>query len=130
MAQIVRGLASILEYEGMARVHLIGISLGGMEAQCFVRAYPRLVQSLILCQTGVPTRLFASPLGTGARLLSLLPPRLLRAAAKQAILHSFPTSDPERGFWNTYLDNLFTFPVGRAKERMVSACRKISDLGT
>lgn len=55
MEQIVRGVSSILEYEGMRRVHLIGISLGGMEAQCFVRAYPHLVQSLMLCQMGAPT---------------------------------------------------------------------------
>ncbi len=44
-------LASLLERESLARVHLAGISLGGLVAQCAAANYPNMVDRLILIDT-------------------------------------------------------------------------------
>ncbi len=44
-------LLSTLEVLGVVRVHLVGLSMGGMIAQCFYFAHPDRVASLVLADT-------------------------------------------------------------------------------
>ncbi len=47
----VSDLMSTLDLLGVARAHLVGLSMGGMIAQCFYFAYPHRVASLVLADT-------------------------------------------------------------------------------
>jgi 3-oxoadipate enol-lactonase len=44
-------LAGVLRREGIARAHIMGISLGGLVAQCFAATEPAMVDRLVLCDT-------------------------------------------------------------------------------
>ena len=55
-------LAGLLDGLGIARVHLVGLSLGGMMAQCFAAAHPDRVHGLVLMATSAYT-----PLGWAER---------------------------------------------------------------
>jgi len=51
VAELVEGVAAILNAEHIQRAHILGESLGGMVAQCLVRRYPGRVDTLILAST-------------------------------------------------------------------------------
>jgi 3-oxoadipate enol-lactonase len=44
-------LATVLRREGIARAHVMGISLGGLVAQCIAATEPAMVDRLVLCDT-------------------------------------------------------------------------------
>jgi 3-oxoadipate enol-lactonase len=44
-------LAAVMRREGVARAHIIGISLGGLVAQCFAATEPAMTEKLVLCDT-------------------------------------------------------------------------------
>lgn len=44
-------LGGVLRREGIARAHVMGISLGGLVAQCFAASEPAMVDRLVLCDT-------------------------------------------------------------------------------
>jgi 3-oxoadipate enol-lactonase len=49
--QLAQDIDELLSALGVAKAHLVGISLGGMVAQEFALKYPRRVLSLVLCDT-------------------------------------------------------------------------------
>ncbi|WP_322010461.1 3-oxoadipate enol-lactonase [Paraburkholderia sp. J12] len=51
VAQLASDLNAMLEATGIANVHLVGVSMGGMIAQQFALDYPSRVRSLALCDT-------------------------------------------------------------------------------
>ncbi|HVC60059.1 MAG TPA: alpha/beta fold hydrolase [Acetobacteraceae bacterium] len=44
-------LAGVLRREGIAKAHIMGISLGGLVAQCFAATEPGMTDRLVLCDT-------------------------------------------------------------------------------
>jgi 3-oxoadipate enol-lactonase len=44
-------LAGVLQREGIAKAHIMGISLGGLVAQCFAATEPGMTDRLVLCDT-------------------------------------------------------------------------------
>lgn len=50
-AALAEALAALLDRQGIARIHLLGHSIGGMVAQEFYHRYPRRVRSLVLSAT-------------------------------------------------------------------------------
>ena len=44
-------LAGVLRREGIAKAHVMGISLGGLVAQCFAATEPAMTDRLVLCDT-------------------------------------------------------------------------------
>ena len=44
-------LGAVLRREGITRAHVMGISLGGLVAQCFAATEPAVVDRLVLCDT-------------------------------------------------------------------------------
>ncbi len=44
-------LAAVLRREGIAKAHIMGISLGGLVAQCFAATEPAMTDKLVLCDT-------------------------------------------------------------------------------
>lgn len=52
------GFKKFLEYFNLESVHIFGASLGGFLAQKFAQVYPKLVASLILCNSFADTSRF------------------------------------------------------------------------
>lgn len=44
-------LAALLRREGIQKAHIMGISLGGLVAQCFAATHPDMTDHLVLCDT-------------------------------------------------------------------------------
>ncbi|HEY1933845.1 MAG TPA: alpha/beta fold hydrolase [Acetobacteraceae bacterium] len=44
-------LAAVLRREGVGKAHIMGISLGGLVAQCFAATEPAMTDRLVLCDT-------------------------------------------------------------------------------
>jgi pimeloyl-ACP methyl ester carboxylesterase len=63
IANMARDISGLLDELEIARVHMLGYSMGGTIAQEFVRQFPDRVSSLILCATmcGGPRATYAKP---------------------------------------------------------------------
>jgi 3-oxoadipate enol-lactonase len=55
MAQLADDVAAALDFLGIARVHFIGLSIGGMLGQAFALAYGQRLVSAMLCDTAPQT---------------------------------------------------------------------------
>jgi len=104
MADLVDGIAAILEIEQVLWTHMLGTSLGGCLAQCFVRKYPDWVDHLILSNTSVPSAMPATLDYVSLKILSVLPTRLLRLLTKHNLLKimSMSVPDTDRAFWKAF----------------------------
>lgn len=51
IAELSGQLAAVLVREGIQRAHIMGISLGGLVAQCFAATQPGMTDRLVLCDT-------------------------------------------------------------------------------
>jgi 3-oxoadipate enol-lactonase len=49
--ELSKQLAAVLRREGIAKAHIMGISLGGLVAQCFAATEPAMTDKLVLCDT-------------------------------------------------------------------------------
>jgi esterase/lipase len=63
IANIARDICGLLDHLGMARVNMLGYSMGGAIAQEFVRQFPERISRLILCATmaGGRDAIYAKP---------------------------------------------------------------------
>ena len=90
MAELVAGMAAILDAEGIPSASVFGHSLGAGVAHAFTRRYPQRVDKLILSGFGLYTRGHTRLMDAFVRVFSLLPksalaafyrPRIARLAA-------------------------------------------------
>lgn len=51
IAELSAQLAAVMQREGVAKAHIMGISLGGLVAQCFAATEPAMTDRLVLCDT-------------------------------------------------------------------------------
>jgi deazaflavin-dependent oxidoreductase (nitroreductase family) len=109
-AQLLDGLAGVLDAEGVSAAHVLGPSYGGIVAQCFVRRHPERVKTLILANTLVPPRSLLWPSRVFLALLPLVPLGWLRAQRERALSRAFygvPSVPPEdQAFWRDYQHGL------------------------
>ena len=109
-AELLDGLAGILDAEGVRAVHVLGPSYGGLVAQCFVRRHPGRVQTLILANTLVPPRRVLWLSRVFLALLPLVPLGWLRALRERTLARAFsgvPSVLPEdQVFWRDYQHRL------------------------
>ena len=73
-----RGIAEILDGEGIQRTAIVGASFGGLVAQRFAFRYPDRVTRLILADTSIPRKARAATNRRAARLIAVLPTGLVR----------------------------------------------------
>jgi pimeloyl-ACP methyl ester carboxylesterase len=88
-AQLLDGLAGVLDAEGVRAAHVLGPSYGGLVAQCFVRRHPERVQTLILANTLVPPRRLLWLSKVFLALLPLVPLGWLRALRERTLARAF-----------------------------------------
>ena len=101
-AQLVKGIASLLDVEGIWQTHVLGGSYGGMVAQGFVRQYPARVGRLILSHTGGPKAERASKSRQFAALMRWLPMGVLRWLLTHAGRKALQDAPAQRAFWEAY----------------------------
>jgi pimeloyl-ACP methyl ester carboxylesterase len=102
MAERVQGIFSILESEHADTVHMLGWSLGGWTAQCFVRDHPGTVASLILSNTSGPQGMSGKHLKVAPAIISMYPLWLFRFGLKKRLLTLMEVKDEERAFWDAF----------------------------
>jgi pimeloyl-ACP methyl ester carboxylesterase len=111
-AQLLDGLAGVLDAEGVRAAHVLVPSYGGLLAQCFVRRHPERVQTLILANTGVPPRRLLWPANIFLMLLPFVPLAWLRALRERTLVRAFsgvPSVPPEdQAFWRDYQHGLIS----------------------
>jgi pimeloyl-ACP methyl ester carboxylesterase len=109
-AQLLDGLAGVLDAEGVRAAHVLGPSYGGMVAQCFVRRYPERVRTLILANTLVPPRSLLWPSKAFLALLPLVPAGWLRALRERTLARAFSgvpsVPQEDQVFWRDYQHGL------------------------
>ena len=125
-----KGLATILNTESADRVHLFGVSFGGMIAQAFMRRYHARIRDVILSHTAIPTEQHAERSQLQLRMLRLMPAPMLLWSMKKTYLHSIqqttiPISNADKAFWRDYFDNLYSNQL--TKQHLLSRARLSHD---
>jgi deazaflavin-dependent oxidoreductase (nitroreductase family) len=109
-AELLDGLAGVLDAEGVRAAHVLGPSYGGMVAQCFVRRHPERVKTLILANTLVPPQSLLWLAKIFLALLRLVPVGWLRTLRERGLSRAFygvpsvPVED--QAFWRDYQHGL------------------------
>jgi len=111
-AQLLDGLAGVLDAEGVRSAHVLGPSYGGLVAQCFVRRHPDRVQTLILANTGVPPQRLLRPAKLFLTLLPLVPLTWLRTFRERTLARAFSgvpsVPEEDQAFWRDYQHELIS----------------------
>lgn len=102
MAQLVEGLAKLLQAEQIGHVHVVGGSYSGFVAQCFVRHVPEIVEKQVLSDTGVPRRSRAYQLALYQPLLAHLPLGVMRGLSNCGVALLLRKLPANRAFWWRY----------------------------
>ena len=126
IADLVTGLRTILDAEGVARSAVYGASFGGYVAQAFVRSYPQRVDRLVLSHTALRHLAGRRSMAALAAVLSALPAPLVKAVMWRVWMRLFSVRSAERDFWTgllrTVLDRL-------SKDQLVAVIRCMADFG-
>jgi pimeloyl-ACP methyl ester carboxylesterase len=101
MAELVDGIAGILDQEGIREAAVSGGSYGGMVAQAFVRRHPERTERLILSHTALPDPSRVPALKKGVKLMEWLPEGLLRWIYKKRLAGLLPRT-PEADEFRAY----------------------------
>ena len=111
-AQLLDGLAGVLDAEGVRSARVLGPSYGGLVAQCFVRRHPERVRTLILANTFVPPRRMLWPGKIFLTLSPFVPLAWQQALRERTLARAFSgvrTVPPEdRAFWREYQHELIS----------------------
>jgi pimeloyl-ACP methyl ester carboxylesterase len=111
-AELLDGLAGVLNVEGLQAAHVIGQSYGGLVAQCFVRRHPERVRSLILTNTLVPPQRMLRLSKPFLALLRLVPGGWLRALRERGLARAFygvpGVPEEDQAFWWEYQHDLIS----------------------
>jgi pimeloyl-ACP methyl ester carboxylesterase len=111
-AELLDGLAGVLDAEGVLKAHVLGPSYGGLVAQCFVRRHPGRVKTLILANTLVPPRSLLWPSKIFLTLLPFVPVGWLRTFRERTLARSFSgvpsVPQEDQAFWRDYQHGLIS----------------------
>ncbi|MDV8147445.1 alpha/beta hydrolase [Arthrobacter sp. B10-11] len=108
MAELLAGVAAILDAEGVHSANIFGHSLGAGVAHAFARRYSQRVDKLVLSGFGLYTRAHARLVGAFLRLFSVLPKAALAAFYRPRVARLLAgADDDERAFLSAYTEDLF-----------------------
>jgi pimeloyl-ACP methyl ester carboxylesterase len=102
MAELVAGLAKLVQAEQISRIHVVGGSYSGLVAQCFLRHAPGCVEKLVLSDTGVPRRSRAAQLALCQPLVAHLPLPVVRGLSSCGLALFLRKLPAQRAFWRRY----------------------------
>lgn len=107
---LVRGIAAVLEAEGLSAATLIASGFGGMAAQRFIDRQPNAVTALALLNAPAPARRLAARALARSRLLQGLPQRWARRLERGRFEKRLTSPPDERHFWDGYVEEAFAQP--------------------
>jgi pimeloyl-ACP methyl ester carboxylesterase len=129
MAELVDGIALILDRQRVGRAHVVGGSYGGFVAQVFVRRHPDRTASLVLSHTLVPDRAGVARVATVTRWMRWVPERALRALFRLRLGRLFPEAGPpELALSKALFTEVVNYRLTKAE--ILSLMRRVVDLGT
>jgi len=126
MAELVDGIAAILDYEGIQQVNIAGGSYGGLVAQVFVRRHPRKVRRLALSHTGFPDPQRGAALKKSLRLLNLLPWGMVRSVFKRRTMDLLPHDHPEAALSEAFYAEMLDYRLN--KPQLINVYTRAADL--
>jgi pimeloyl-ACP methyl ester carboxylesterase len=124
---VMDAVLSIMEHEKVERVHIFGVSNGGMIGQCLLRRVPQKVSSLTLFHSMLPSLDYARRFARRAKIMALTPEWFtkwagLRWLNRQLQAEASNAAPGELAFWLAYFRELYDsdlmtrdFFVSRAK---------------
>ncbi len=126
----IKGLATILNTESADRVHVFGVSFGGLIAQAFIRRYHARIRDVVLSHTAIPTEQHAERSQLQLRMLRLMPAPMLLWSMKKTYLHSIqnteiPIREEDKAFWLDYFEVLYSNHL--TKQHLLSRARLSHD---
>lgn len=108
MAELLEGIAAILDAEEIQSASIFGHSLGAGVAHAFSRRYPQRVDKLILSGFGLYTRGHTRLVRVFVRVFAMLPKSALAAFYRPRIARlTSGADDDERAFLRAYTEDLF-----------------------
>ena len=115
-AELIDGIVSLLDREGIEHVHVMGGSYGGLVAQVFVRRQPDRTASLILSHTLLPDPETGRSIAKTLRWLKLMPQPILRAFFKRT-MSGLMTDDalPEVMLMNAHFREIVDYHLTKAQ---------------
>ena len=125
IAELVDGIAGILEEEGLAKAHVVGGSYGGLVAQAFVRRHPGKTDKLVISHAGYPDAGRGAKIAKAMRWLPLLPMGVLRLLAKKRLAGLLPKGHAETAFFRAYVQEVLQFQL--TKESFLNTYRRVVD---
>ena len=102
MEELIAGLVSLLDAEGVDTINVIGGSYSGLVAQCLVRAIPQRVEQLVLSDTGVPLPSRVWRHRAYATLIRSLPMAVTRWIFRQGMRSFVAPMQTNRRFWREH----------------------------
>jgi pimeloyl-ACP methyl ester carboxylesterase len=114
MAELVAGVAAILDEERIRTAYVVGSSFGGYLAQCLLHAHPERVKSLVLAQTGVRHFVGWVPLTILRGVLEASPEGVVRWFTWQAWRVLLADLGANRRFWMGLLRNILEQQLSKA----------------
>jgi pimeloyl-ACP methyl ester carboxylesterase len=128
VADLVDGLAGILDAEGITLAHVLGVSYSGMLAQGMVRRHPERVDRVVLSHARLPGYEEAARFRLAGKLLLALPLPILRLVIRPARLLLPREVRYHRRFWKAYYDEII-YRLSRADytsriQLWLDACRQ------
>lgn len=102
LADLVNGLAGILDGEGIARAHVLGVSYSGILARELALRHPERVERLVLSHARMPSREGTGRYLLAGNLLLALPLPALRLVLRPMRLLLPREVRIHRAFWKTY----------------------------
>ena len=128
MAELVDGIAQIMEQEGIAKAAVVGGSYGGLVAQVFVRRHPDKSTKLVISHSFAPDPEGGKKLKGAVRWLPLLPIGPLRTLLRKRLGVLLPEGHAESALlkaeFNEVIDRHLT------RESIISAYRRAMDFTT
>lgn len=104
--ELAQGVAALLHALGVSHAHFHGGSYSGLIAQCLVRQFPQLVDSLILSHTGIPRPERAQKYQIWRAVFKYVPMPVTRLVMKLGKYTFLPHRTPVQQFWREYFDRM------------------------
>jgi pimeloyl-ACP methyl ester carboxylesterase len=131
VADVMDAILEILNKEKIAKVHIFGVSNGGMIGQCLVRKHPQMVSTLILFHSMLPSKDYARVFARRVKLFSIIPGRITNTLGRKWIIKQLRSDGKnakpgEAAFWSAYFRELYGSEF-MSKEHFVSRAKILTD---
>jgi pimeloyl-ACP methyl ester carboxylesterase len=100
--EIIDGIEYILKIEKVGQVSMLGTSLGGCIAQCFVRKYPERINKVIFSHTTIPNHIRTKIYHLSIKIARYYPLSFLKISGRINIMQLMKPPKLDRNFWKAY----------------------------